>query len=96
MDWNRRFGNFSGGLNQLRIRIIPDLQNSLLEFEAGKVDIHEIGWNPDKRDEYSTDIRFDMQSKVSFSLSFIAYNMRESRPHIGSREPCPARRCSPS
>lgn len=89
LDWNRRFGDFSGGLNQLRIRIIPDIQSSLLEFEAGKVDIQEIGWNPDKRDEYSTDIRFDMQSKVSFSLSFIAYNMRESRPHIGSREPCP-------
>lgn len=89
LDWYRRFGDFSGGLNQLRIRIIPDLQTSLLEFEAGRVDIDSVTWNPDKRNEYLSDIRFDVQSKLQHTFSFIAYNMRENRPHIGSRDPCP-------
>lgn len=89
LEWLRRFGDFSGGLNQLRIRIIPDIQTSLLEFEAGKLDKESITWNPDKRNEYLSDIRFDVQNRLRFSFSFIAYNMRENRPHIGSRDPCP-------
>lgn len=89
LDWNRRFGDFSGGLDQLRIRILPNIQIALIEFEAGKVDLFPIEWNPDKRDEFLTDFRFDLQHKPTASFSFIAYNMRENRPHIGSREPCP-------
>lgn len=89
LDWLRRFGDFSEGLNQLRIRIIPDLQTSLLEFEAGKVDIDSITWNPSKRAEFLADIRFDIQSRLQSFFAFVAYNMRETRAHIGSREPCP-------
>jgi len=43
LNWVNRFGDFSGGINQLRIRIIPDQQTSLLEFEAGKVDLEGVG-----------------------------------------------------
>jgi ABC-type transport system substrate-binding protein len=89
LDWFRRFGDFSSGLNQIRIRIIPDVQTSLIEFEAGRVDLESISWNPDKRNDYMADIRFNVQSRPQFSFAFLAYNMRENRQHIGNRDPCP-------
>ncbi len=89
LNWDERFGDFSGGLNQLRIRIIPDLQTALLEFEAGKVDIYGITWNSEKRYELIEDPDFDVQSDTVYSYGFYGYNMRESRDHIGSRDPCP-------
>ncbi|MHA1532400.1 MAG: ABC transporter substrate-binding protein [Candidatus Heimdallarchaeota archaeon] len=89
LNWVNRFGDFSGGINQLRIRIIPDQQTSLLEFEAGKVDLEGVGWNPAKKDCFCKDSRFTVQSDTTYSFGFLGYNMRENRNHIGSREPCP-------
>ncbi len=39
LDWLNRFGAFTGGITKQRVRIIPDSQTALLEFEAGKLDI---------------------------------------------------------
>ncbi len=89
LNWANRFGDFSGGINQLRIRIIPDQQISLLEFEAGKVDLEGVTWNPTSKDHFCKDSRFKVQSDETYSFGFLGYNMRENRDHIGSREPCP-------
>ncbi|MBK5113943.1 MAG: hypothetical protein JJE41_09955 [Candidatus Heimdallarchaeota archaeon] len=89
LDWTNRFGAFSSGLNQLRIRIIPDLIKSLQEFEAGKSDIEAVTWNREKKTEFEQDSRFRIQSYVGYVFSFVAYNMRENRYLIGSRDPCP-------
>jgi ABC-type transport system substrate-binding protein len=88
LNWENRFGDFSGGLDQLRIRIIPDLQTSLLEFEAGKIDLEGISWNPEKKEQFILDPRIDLQRDTTFHFAFVGYNMRENREHIGSREPC--------
>ena len=89
LDWENRFGDFSGGLNHLRIRIIPNPQTALIEFEAGKVDIEGISWSPEKRVEYAMNPLIDVQSDVQSSFGFVGYNMRENRGPIGSRYPCP-------
>jgi ABC-type transport system substrate-binding protein len=89
LDWVNRFGDFSGGLNQMRIRIIPDVQTALLEFEAGKVDIEGATTYPEKRDQYIADPKFDVQSDTQFYFGFFGYNMRPVRPVIGSYDPAP-------
>ncbi|MCK5299139.1 MAG: hypothetical protein KAJ76_09545, partial [Candidatus Heimdallarchaeota archaeon] len=67
LDWATRFGYGSGwaGMNNMVIRIIPDQQTALLEFEAGKIDIVGITWNPDKRDELIADPDFDVQDDTT-------------------------------
>lgn len=91
LNWEERFGYAAGftPMNYLRIRIIPDLQTSLLEFEAGKVDIVGVTTYPDKRDEYALNPEFEIQSDTLFSYGFFGYNMRETRGVIGERDPCP-------
>ncbi|MGC9779950.1 MAG: hypothetical protein HZR80_11955, partial [Candidatus Heimdallarchaeota archaeon] len=76
-------------LDQWRIRIIPDQQTSLLELEAGKVDIDFVGWNPQARDELDADPDFTVQDDTLYSYGFFGYNMREDRIVIGNRDPCP-------
>jgi ABC-type transport system substrate-binding protein len=89
LDWANRFGDFSGGLDEMRIRIIPDVQTALLEFEAGKVDIEGATTYPEKRDQYIADPKFDVQSDTQFYFGFFGYNMRPVRPVIGSYDPAP-------
>jgi len=86
LDWINRFGDFSDPINQLRIRIIPDLQNQILEFEiGGTIDIVDITWDPLKRNQYLEDPNYDIQSDTSYRLDFYGYNLQ--RPIIGNREP---------
>jgi len=89
LDWANRYGYGAAydanGLNQLRIRIIPDQQTALLEFEAGKVDIEGVTAFPDKRDAYLLDPNFEIQSDTTMSYGFYGYNMREVRPEMGDR-----------
>ncbi len=91
LNWEERFGFGPGwdGLDQWRIRIIPDQQTSLLELEAGKVDIDFVGWNPQARDDLDADPDFTIQSDTTYSFGFFGYNMREVRTVIGNRDPCP-------
>lgn len=89
LDFERRFGDFTGGLETLRIRIIPDIQTALLEFEAGKVDIVGVTGYPDKRAQYISDPTKKIQSDTQFYFGFFGYNMREVRPDIGNRDACP-------
>ncbi|MHA1212518.1 MAG: ABC transporter substrate-binding protein [Candidatus Heimdallarchaeota archaeon] len=92
LNWIERFGfdaNWdANGLNQLRIRIIPDLQSALMEFEAGKVDIESVTAFPEKIANYTADSSKEIQSKPMSTFSFLAYNMRENRVPIGNRDPC--------
>jgi len=88
MDFVDRFGDFTGGLTKQRIRIIPDSQTALSEFEAGKVDIESVTAYEDKRREYETDTTKTVQSDLANHMGFFGFNMRENRPHIGDRRPC--------
>jgi peptide/nickel transport system substrate-binding protein len=89
LDYVNRFGDYAGGLDTLIMRIIPDPQTSLLEFEAGKVDLDGVSHFQDKRDQYLADPTKDLQSDTTNFFNWFGYNMRESRDVIGDRTPCP-------
>ncbi len=90
LDWERRFGDFSGRLSQLRIKIIPDLQTSILEFEAGNVDIVDIFWNRKKRLDLEQNPTYSIQKNIHYTFSFVIFNIREERGILGNREPAPS------
>ncbi|MFW9924525.1 MAG: ABC transporter substrate-binding protein [Candidatus Thorarchaeota archaeon] len=87
LDYVNRFGD-TWDINRLRIRIIPDVQTALLEFEAGKLDIVGCTTYPTKRDEYEADPDKIVQNTLRYYYSFVGFNMREVRPQTGNRDPC--------
>jgi len=91
LNWTERFGFGTGwdGMHQLRIRIIPDSATAIDEFEDGKIDLMDITLFPEKRVTMGENQEYKVQSDSNFYMGFFAYNMREVRPYIGSREPCP-------
>ncbi|MFW9922216.1 MAG: ABC transporter substrate-binding protein [Candidatus Thorarchaeota archaeon] len=88
MDFVNRFGTFAGGLNSWRIRIIPDYDTALSEFEAGMVDTISISSDSNVLNVYESDPDFNVQSKFQPTLSFFGYNLREVRNYIGDSTPC--------
>ncbi|MHA1213080.1 MAG: ABC transporter substrate-binding protein, partial [Candidatus Heimdallarchaeota archaeon] len=42
LDWERRFGDFSGGLEQLRIKIVSSVIDRLTMLEHGSIDLTEV------------------------------------------------------
>jgi len=84
LDWERRFGDFTGDLNQLRIRIIPDVIEGIAELKAGRVDIEGVTSDRIIRNELIIDTDFEVQSETQFFFGFFGYNMRPIRPDIGS------------
>ncbi|MHA1355801.1 MAG: ABC transporter substrate-binding protein, partial [Candidatus Heimdallarchaeota archaeon] len=86
LNWNERFGDFSGGLNQLRIRQL-DSNTEFAEFEFGGVDITDITSNPSKRELFEADPDISIQSAIMYYFGFIGYNMRPTRPVIGNPDP---------
>jgi len=90
LDWNRRFGDFSGSMDQLRIRHISDLNVKLAEFEQGRVDIASCSFDQYKRESYEANPDYTVVSKLQpYYLNFIGYNMRPVRPVIGNPDPWP-------
>ncbi|TFG00001.1 MAG: hypothetical protein EU542_08485, partial [Promethearchaeota archaeon] len=87
LNWDNRFGN-KWEFDSWRIRIIPDQQTAVLEFEAGKVDIQDITIYPEKRDEFIYNPSFEVKNKINGNLGFFGYNIREDREYIGDRTPC--------
>jgi len=87
LDWNRRFGDFSSVLDQLRVRQIPDFYGTLVEFEQGKVDIVVVTRDRNQRESYILHPDITVQSKIMYYLGYIGYNMRTARPEIGNPNP---------
>ncbi|MHA1186251.1 MAG: ABC transporter substrate-binding protein [Candidatus Heimdallarchaeota archaeon] len=87
LNWVARFGDYTGGLDALRIRIIPDQQTALFEFEAGKVDIEDVTAYPNLRNNYIANPNFNVQNDTTFNFGFFGYNMRPVRPIIGNPNP---------
>jgi len=87
LNWNERFGDFTGGLDQLRIRLIPDLHLSFAEFEQGRVDIEGVTFDRYNRESCYANPDITVQSEIRFYLGFVGYNMRPIRPVIGNPDP---------
>ncbi|NHJ48520.1 MAG: hypothetical protein FK733_12115 [Asgard group archaeon] len=86
LNFEERFGTFDHGLSNLEVRKISEPQTVLLEFEFGKVDIVNTGYFQDKITQYTNDPDFDIQTFNSGNLVIIAFNLRENRGYLGSRD----------
>ncbi|MHA1435808.1 MAG: ABC transporter substrate-binding protein [Candidatus Heimdallarchaeota archaeon] len=82
LDWENRFGDFSGGLTQLRVRIIPD-SNIEREFEIGSIDI-----SPISNSKPLSDDNFSIQHTTPNFIFMLMYNVLPIRYFFGSTEPC--------
>jgi ABC-type transport system substrate-binding protein len=71
-------------IDTIRIRVIPDATAELAEFKAGNLDWTGLTIFPAEREQMETDPRFDVQSKLGNSFSFIAFNLK--RPFIGGND----------
>lgn len=90
LDWNKRFGNFTGGLDTLRVRIISNRTKELAEFDTGKLDKISLSDNGTLINYYQNNSSFQTQSTINYYLPFFGFNMREERgTPMQSREPCP-------
>lgn len=90
LDWTNRFGDFTGGLDQLRIRNITDFSERISEFELGYIDIVGITDFPDERALYEISPAVDVYSVLESRNNFFGFNLRESRgTPMQSMDPCP-------
>jgi len=89
LEFERRFGDYSDIINQLKIRIIPDINAAMNEFQDGYLDIISMNLFQDIREEMYTNTNFSIQIIPQNSMVFLGFNMRVARGPIGSRELCP-------
>jgi ABC-type transport system substrate-binding protein len=92
MEYERRFGDYSNGIDTLKIRIIPNHQVRILEFEKGKLDMvtpnQEFLDKLYKFKQYLDPTKYALvKAKPKFSL--IALNIRPTRAYIGDPDPAP-------
>ncbi|MHA1210973.1 MAG: ABC transporter substrate-binding protein [Candidatus Heimdallarchaeota archaeon] len=89
LDWNNRFGNFTGGIDTLRVKILLNYYERLALFESGRLDMIDISSYPSELEFFELNSNYKISSVLFPNLSFFAYNMREVRPMIGNRTICP-------
>ncbi|MCE7748613.1 MAG: hypothetical protein GPJ51_09445 [Candidatus Heimdallarchaeota archaeon] len=68
-------------VKNINVRVIPDSSAALAEFKAGKLDVVGLGEFPAERKQMQADAKFQVQTYVGSSLTFMFYNLR--RPFIG-------------
>ena len=68
-------------VKNINVRVIPDTSAELAEFKAGKLDLAGLGEFPAERKQMQADAKFQVQTFVGASLTFMFYNLR--RPFIG-------------
>ncbi len=68
-------------IQSINVRIIPDSSAELAEFKAGKLDWTGLTAFPAERKIMQADPRFNVQTFITASLSFMFFNLR--RPFIG-------------
>ncbi len=71
-------------ISTINIRVIPDLSAELAEFKAGKLDIVGLTSHPAERKQMQADPRFDVQTFIVDSFTFMFYNLR--RPFVGGAD----------
>ncbi|NHK31203.1 MAG: hypothetical protein FK730_07620 [Asgard group archaeon] len=89
MDFENRFGDFSGGISKLKMRIIEDTDQMYAQFELGQLDIINLQTNLYMKEKLQENPSYTIYEVNPFCYSFLGYNLREDRQIIGNREPAP-------
>ncbi len=86
MNFDERFGDFSGGLTKLKYREFPNQVTQYMEFLAGHIDYS--GLTEDQEVDIHNNPDFNIWSIPANVFGFFGFNLAESRTIIGNREPC--------
>jgi ABC-type transport system substrate-binding protein len=68
-------------IKTINVRVIPDISAELAEFKAGKLDWTGLRAFPSIRKQMQADPRFDVQSTLTASFTFLFFNLQ--RPFLG-------------
>jgi len=71
-------------IETFNVRVIPDISAELAEFKAGKLDLTGLTAFPAERKQMQADPRFEVQSFLTASFTFLFYNLR--RPFVGGTD----------
>ncbi|MHA1186257.1 MAG: ABC transporter substrate-binding protein [Candidatus Heimdallarchaeota archaeon] len=88
LDWENRFGDFSGDINQIRIRNLYIREIILEEFSAGQLSIIDIYGDEVKLADNTYHPDFDMQDRLDWGFTMFTYNCRPQSA-TGNKDPCP-------
>jgi hypothetical protein len=89
LNYEERFGDYSGGLNQLRVRILDNMTTILSEFERGWLDLVDFTLEENKTQQYLSDSNFEVQSKATDFFDWFGFNLREARgTPLQNTDPC--------
>jgi ABC-type transport system substrate-binding protein len=89
LDYERRFGNYLGNLDTLKIRIFENPLVPYYEFEKGRLDLVDVSQDFDRRYKYKIDQSKSLQSDTSNFFIWLGFNMRPTRDYIGDPHPAP-------
>jgi len=89
LDWVDRFGTFSGGLTDLKIKVIEDTDDQITEFNAGKIDLVTMN-NETIRSNYLYNTSIEIQNVRISSFPYVGFNGDSSRgTPLQNTDPCP-------
>ncbi|MCF2143616.1 MAG: ABC transporter substrate-binding protein [Candidatus Heimdallarchaeota archaeon] len=90
LEWEKRFGDYEGGMTTLKILTIEDEENAIEKFEKGQIDKVEITAYPEKKDEYMGNTSLKINRKLKKGFECYGFNLRENRgTPLQNRDVCP-------
>ncbi|NHJ47020.1 MAG: hypothetical protein FK733_04455, partial [Asgard group archaeon] len=89
MNFEERFGDFSGGINKLTLKTVKDREASISLLKLGKSDLAYLGMQYYYVDKLQQDLNFVIYEEETDFFSLIGYNIRENRPPLGNRTAAP-------
>ena len=89
LDWINRFGAFSGGLSDLKIKTIADINDRIAEFNKGTLDLVSMD-NSTIRADYLYNSSIEIQNAKMAYFPYIGFNGASSRgTPLQNSNPCP-------
>ncbi|MBK5114826.1 MAG: hypothetical protein KGD59_11700 [Candidatus Heimdallarchaeota archaeon] len=89
LNFDARFGDFSNDLTTLKFKNYSDFNQTIADFNIGKLDILNLGSQIDLVLDYVGNPYYNIGKIKDNTYEFLGFNMREVRPVIGSREAAP-------
>lgn len=89
LNYIERFGDYSSGLEKLRIKIVTHSEEAQAEFDEGTIDIVDFKYYPEPRNEYFDYPGYSYQTDIKYRMNFMGMNLRTIRPILGDRDPAP-------
>jgi ABC-type transport system substrate-binding protein len=89
MDFENRFGDYSGGITKLKIWQVPYFDGRVHAFKLGQLDLVSLSSNYILADEFEKESNYKVYYYKPFFFDFLGFNIRESRGPLGNQTAAP-------